>query len=173
MWVRECAYNAAVPGACPESTEAFFCPVHYREFQSFRDEFEDAVAELSEVDLRGARVIRVSDDYDDHARVCEPPDARERFVYFCGAYSDVGDLVAVKIGSALDPESRLSGFQTGCPLELRLIALSGGGYSEERRLHALWANHRKRGEWFSPVVLELLAVDVLSNLYDMPTKLVA
>lgn len=58
------------------------------------------------------------------------------------------ELGLVKIGHATDPKRRLQGFQTGCPKPLELEAQFDGGGKEERELHARFAEHRERGEWF-------------------------
>lgn len=64
---------------------------------------------------------------------------------------------AVKIGttikrSYLSAEAsafqRLSVMQSGCPLELELLAICEGGAIEELALHVRFAEHRLRGEWF-------------------------
>lgn len=57
----------------------------------------------------------------------------------------------VKIGRAFDPDARLRGYQTGCPL--RQYALYGQTYFEdcyfaEREIHERLAYCRAEGEWF-------------------------
>lgn len=70
---------------------------------------------------------------------------KARLVYFIhDAASE-----AVKIGSAVCPESRLRELQTSNPNELTLLGTREGGQPEEKRLHALFAFSRLRGEWFA------------------------
>jgi hypothetical protein len=54
----------------------------------------------------------------------------------------------VKIGCARDPEDRLSKLQTSSPVKLALEAIIFGSYETECDLHARFAEHRVRGEWF-------------------------
>jgi len=55
----------------------------------------------------------------------------------------------IKIGYALDsPENRIAVLQTGCPLELVLLATLNGDQSVERDIHAHFAADRGVGEWF-------------------------
>lgn len=54
----------------------------------------------------------------------------------------------VKIGTSTDVLSRLSGVQTGCPIECQIVGLAAGGRDIERALHEMFAPHRTYGEWF-------------------------
>lgn len=64
----------------------------------------------------------------------------------------------IKIGVATNPDSRLLGLQTGCPVELRLIGvIAGAGQATETELHQRFASTRVRGEWFEPTA-ELLTL---------------
>lgn len=56
---------------------------------------------------------------------------------------------AVKIGSSLEPYSRLNELRIGCPLPLALEAMLCGGCKEERALHRRFASVRLHGEWFT------------------------
>ncbi|WTK18303.1 GIY-YIG nuclease family protein (plasmid) [Streptomyces sp. NBC_01525] len=53
-----------------------------------------------------------------------------------------------KIGRSKDPEKRLAGFQTGCPLPLSVLATHPGSHELETALHRHFAEHRLHGEWF-------------------------
>ena len=57
----------------------------------------------------------------------------------------------VKIGYAKDPWKRLSSMQTGCPEELRMMAViyTYLPVGLESDLHVRFAAQRVRGEWFS------------------------
>jgi hypothetical protein len=58
----------------------------------------------------------------------------------------------IKIGyTSDDAANRLKFLQTGSPVGLRLLATIPGELSDERQLHARFAAHRERGEWFRPV----------------------
>ncbi len=59
------------------------------------------------------------------------------------------DANAVKIGSSLDPYSRLTEIQWGCPLVLALEAVQDGGFEEEFQFHRRFEDVRIRGEWFT------------------------
>lgn len=67
------------------------------------------------------------------------------YVYF--VWSKDTDLV--KIGLAKDVGARLSAMQTGSPIPLTLIGLIPGRQRVEERIHALFAEERRKGEWFA------------------------
>jgi hypothetical protein len=71
----------------------------------------------------------------------------------------------VKIGCAYNPYHRMTHMQTCCPVELVVEALLPGAYAEERRHHALFAEHRVRGEWFkiTPEIEALIASNPAPN----------
>jgi hypothetical protein len=95
------------------------------------------------------------------------------------AFADKANTM-VKIGmTTKSPEWRLKQCQTGCPVELRVIAQGPGGCNEEHAIHALLADYRwhyvhsedgaGRGgtgrEWFelsASVIYEIEALDMLS-----------
>ncbi|MDH2393922.1 GIY-YIG nuclease family protein [Streptomyces sp. HNM0663] len=54
----------------------------------------------------------------------------------------------VKIGASSNPAGRVTAFQIGCPLELRLLGNWWGGSLVENYLHHAFATKRVRGEWF-------------------------
>lgn len=56
---------------------------------------------------------------------------------------------AVKIGYATNVKSRLSGLQTSCPYEIKLIAAFVGKAETEAFLHQKFEDSRLKGEWFS------------------------
>lgn len=76
-------------------------------------------------------------------------------VYFVQA----GEGGNIKIGYARNVQSRLSKMRVDCPAVLRLLAVCEGDVECERDLHARFAAHRVRGEWFlaSPEILEFIA----------------
>ncbi len=55
---------------------------------------------------------------------------------------------AVKIGRTANVPARVAGMQTGCPHDLRILAILEGEKKEERELHRRFASKRLRGEWF-------------------------
>ena len=57
---------------------------------------------------------------------------------------------AVKIGMAKDANRRLTVLQTSHPDNLELVATCEGGRALETEYHQRFADHRIRGEWFSP-----------------------
>jgi hypothetical protein len=68
------------------------------------------------------------------------------YVYFIQA----GDGGPIKIGIARSPERRLIELQVGNHAKLRILALTPGGWGEERALHDKFAALRLNGEWFDP-----------------------
>lgn len=58
------------------------------------------------------------------------------------------EMGLVKIGRATDVSRRFQALQTGCPKPLILECQFDGGKAEEKDLHARFAEHRERGEWF-------------------------
>ena len=74
-------------------------------------------------------------------------------VYFVQA----GKSGPIKIGFATDLTKRIASLQTGCPDDLRLLAVVDGGREVERRMHNRVAGDRIRGEWFRPTA-EVLAL---------------
>lgn len=67
----------------------------------------------------------------------------------------IAGLGVVKIGFTNDVKRRLSTLQTGHTRPLKVIRLFEGGPAEEARLHALFADVRTKGEWFT-FVAEML-----------------
>lgn len=56
-----------------------------------------------------------------------------------------------KVGRAFDPESRLRGYQTGCPnraYRLRYAAYFPDCVAAEKLIHDTLADYRAEGEWF-------------------------
>ena len=70
-----------------------------------------------------------------------------KFVYFIQSLEGG----PVKIGFALRPDRRLASLQIDNPQEMCIRAVALGGSVAERLLHNHFAEHRIRGEWFSPV----------------------
>lgn len=58
------------------------------------------------------------------------------------------DLGMVKIGYAKSPILRFSKIQSDSPTRLILVAVEEGGKEVEARIHARFARHRARAEWF-------------------------
>jgi hypothetical protein len=69
---------------------------------------------------------------------------RQQKVYFIG-----GEVGAIKIGIAVEPEKRLAELQSGSPIPLSILALAEGGREREWAYHTLlFHRHRLHGEWF-------------------------
>ncbi len=75
-------------------------------------------------------------------------------VYFIG-----GDVGLIKIGMSICPLERLASFQLGSPIDLRILALTPGGFDVEDSYHERFAEFRVRGEWFkdAPAILAEIA----------------
>ena len=72
----------------------------------------------------------------------------------------------IKIGVSSNIESRLSQLQTGSPFILRVIGeYNGVSPSLEKQVHAELAEYRLHGEWFNPVVIDLVP-EVVKMLTD-------
>lgn len=69
---------------------------------------------------------------------------RETAIYF--VQSEHGG--EIKIGRADDVAKRLVGLQTGRADKLVLLAATQGSVAQEKALHARFAAHRAKGEWF-------------------------
>jgi hypothetical protein len=65
------------------------------------------------------------------------------FVYFIG-----GDVGAVKIGFAVNPDLRIRDLQCGSPIPLRILARVAGMPQDERDYHKRFKAHRLHREWF-------------------------
>lgn len=83
------------------------------------------------------------------------PAYEENLVYFVQAVEGG----PIKIGHAKDPEARLVIMQLGCPIELRLLAITEGGKARESALHAAFSGLRLHGEWFQPDSALLLWIE--------------
>jgi hypothetical protein len=79
-----------------------------------------------------------------HAVAARPPRPRQPVVYFVRC----GDLI--KIGTTICLPSRLDTFATDAPHPPEVLLVVAGGRTEERQVHALFADERVRGEWFRP-----------------------
>ena len=74
----------------------------------------------------------------------------------CVYFIRSGTCGPVKIGTALDVESRRRTLQTGNPERLTVIRTEPGDATRERELHERFASCRIAGEWFAPTA-DLLA----------------
>lgn len=68
---------------------------------------------------------------------------------------------AVKIGSSLEPHTRLGELQAYCPLLLTLEAVLPGGTEEEFTFHRRFEDVRIRGEWFT--ITEMIEAIIAAN----------
>ncbi len=93
---------------------------------------------------RGGRRLTKRDIED----LLRPTDVDSRRIYF--VQDDEG---AIKIGyTTTDPKRRLAALQTAAKKALVLIGSVRGTTQTERELHARFAGHRLRGEWFSSAI---------------------
>lgn len=72
-----------------------------------------------------------------------------------------GDGGAVKIGYARNPYDRIDTLQIGSPVALSILKITEGSLRDELRFHARFADHRVRGEWYSPTPEMLEFIDGL------------
>lgn len=111
----------------------------------------DLVAATSKAPLRTAKDLSRAAEL--HAR-CHAEYSAGRYpkddrgtVYFLQCPAANG---AIKIGVTLKLAARLRSLEDTIPCALRLLATVAGGRALEAQLHELFADHRLRGEWFSP-----------------------
>lgn len=83
----------------------------------------------------------------DRYRAGIDPAHRQSVIYFL--QSENGGHV--KIGHAEDLAKRVCNLQTSRPDTLIVLASVPGTVGDERALHAAFADHRDKGEWFQPV----------------------
>lgn len=76
----------------------------------------------------------------------------------------------IKIGWSKDPATRLSQLQTGNPSQLRILVTTPGAPALEQQLHALFAAHRRAGEWFDPAPELLTLIKFLQLQSDGTAK---
>lgn len=81
---------------------------------------------------------------DAHELLPIPASARESFgvIYF------VQSGQFIKIGHSKKWPERLSGLQTGSPMEINVLHVEAGPVSKERALHRTFDRYHYRGEWF-------------------------
>jgi hypothetical protein len=72
-----------------------------------------------------------------------PPVWRKGYVYFLRSGA------AVKIGFSTRPADRMEALLTGMPGSVDLFITLPGRMIDERRLHAVFADYRLNGEWFT------------------------
>lgn len=85
---------------------------------------------------------------------------RPQYVYFIQNEA----TLAVKIGVAADPVSRLATLQTGSDGKLSIIGVLPGGRALERELHRRFSYARLSGEWFEPAPEILDLAEGVSSL---------
>lgn len=87
-------------------------------------------------------------------------------------YVIAGDHGRVKVGSSLDPMSRIATLQTGSPFPLRIpyCAAAGVNYEAvEKEAHSILAPHNSQGEWFSvPVDMAVAAINAAAFRLGSP-----
>jgi hypothetical protein len=69
----------------------------------------------------------------------------------------------IKVGRADDLAKRVMGLQTGRPDKLVVLAAAEGTRQDERNIHAAFAEHRERGEWFHPTPVLLSFIRSVTN----------
>lgn len=75
----------------------------------------------------------------------------------CGSY--------VKIGVSVNPQTRLKGIQTGCPIKVEILKELPvkGAYQVEKELHRTLLDYRTSGEWFDAQIISLINWDALGT----------
>lgn len=90
------------------------------------------------------------------------------FVYFLDAPS----VNRIKIGTAIEPEHRVTAVRLMSPVEIRLIGTIAGGRSKEAELHERFRERRAHGEWFDAdadfrgEIQRLLLMDIWQNIEE-------
>jgi hypothetical protein len=70
----------------------------------------------------------------------------------------------IKFGKAKSPESRIAILQTGCPVDLALIAVADWPDSEDFKLHIFLSEDHARGEWFKDGNRAKKALDCMRDI---------
>jgi len=98
------------------------------------------------------------------------------YVYFLKtvATGQHGSNYLYKIGHATDVAKRIRQLQTGCPTKIELFASLRCASKQqaadvEQRLHAIFANRRRLGEWFQFASRQAWAIRLLAR--DWPLHL--
>jgi hypothetical protein len=71
---------------------------------------------------------------------------------------------SIKIGVAKDCEARIRQFQTGNPVELKLIHVFKGYGNIEKYLHRELSKFREKGEWFSYKCVGSLPTEIYEQI---------
>ena len=122
-------FEAHVMGAGRRQHRRFPATAHLREIRRWREEArEDMLADAKVHALNTPKLPRSPNGW------C--------YLYFARA----GD--AVKIGVAVEPESRLRNLRSGHHQEIILLAAIPAHAALERAVHERFANLRLEGEWF-------------------------
>ena len=72
---------------------------------------------------------------------------------------------AIKIGTTLNPVTRMQSLQTGFPEELKLLAVIPGDAERERKIHEYFGKFRLKGEWFKPEAELINMIDKMKTKY--------
>lgn len=89
---------------------------------------------------------------------------------YLAAPEGVTDLV--KIGFTSGPaKKRVAGLQTGSPYALEIIATIDGDQRRETLLHAIFQEHRTRGEWFRVSPDEAIQANAILDVDRMEAML--
>lgn len=125
---------------------------------------------LEEAEQRKALVARQLAAGVARIRIRDVPDARAtQWVYFVRH----GEHGPIKIGTAGDVERRLRSLQSGNPVTLVLLGAMPAWGGEESELHAAFAEHRIRGEWFRPHPDLIAYVRDVCGDWEWPDEVVA
>lgn len=103
---------------------------------------------LSQAAFLGASVFLLdcanACNFSEGAPIAMPRRMASSYVYFIGP-----EHGPIKIGTAIDPYSRINNLQVGCVDHLYLYAMVEGDRHVERQFHSEFSRDRVRGEWFA------------------------
>ena len=72
------------------------------------------------------------------------PSTRPGFIYFI----QCGDFIKIGFSEADKAERRINNLRTSNPIEIVVLRVIKGSRRKEAKIHAQFASHRHRGEWF-------------------------
>ena len=102
-----------------------------------------------------------------------PPDTNPHLPMRSKVYAVRADNGLIKIGSSINPATRLVDLQIGSPCYLELMTTFDGGSPVEHAVHRQVWEHRHHGEWFNPHPDVLAALDRCHTVHGLYAAVVS
>lgn len=100
-------------------------------------------------------------------------DERREWVYFLQSEAPPG---LIKIGHATNLKWRLTGLQTQCPVQLKLVGAVNAPAGAEFCFHEIFKEERQHGEWFLPsakLKQEIILLPKAGRIFDRDLRAIA